>query len=78
MGSFEDIFTYVTSIDLGSSTINTLLDGSAASSAAAPTSQFPTPNLRRNGVRTFPAGTALPYIGGNSMGSLVDIIRIPS
>lgn len=26
MGSFEDIFTYVTSIDLGSSTISTLLD----------------------------------------------------
>ncbi len=26
MGSFEDIFTYVTSIDLGSTTINTLLD----------------------------------------------------
>ncbi|PTR23470.1 hypothetical protein C8K36_10951 [Rhodococcus sp. OK519] len=25
MGSFEDIFTHVTSIDLGSSTINTLL-----------------------------------------------------
>lgn len=26
MGSFEDIFKYVTSIDLGSSTLSTLLD----------------------------------------------------